>query len=147
MLVICGGFLLLGVFIPAGNDVMAKYVIMTIAGLGAIAISWWSKREFEKYDIDDCRLIGVLETNNKNNYIVWIYPQKTETKKYGATIATNYSLIFKTIDKAEYIVQIPSEQHYTYITMLRMVISNITYGFSEDRKKLYKESPTKMIVN
>lgn len=137
-------FIIGGSFIPAhdNTDFMWKMGILGFFALILLFLVYLSFNEGKKYDPDNSPVIKAIKYKNQDGYFTWIYPFK---HIYNGI--PSYYMVFMTKDKKRYQVNLQTENEFTIINSLQEVITNVTYGFTEEMKQRYKENPGALSVH
>lgn len=142
--VMCCFFLGMVYFIDAQPNTSGSYVRIIIgvaAALGLVFCYFGALQHKKKFDPETSKVIQMLESNNADEYFVWIYPYKLV---YNGV--PSYAIVFKTRDKKEFSISVKAEEQTPILTMLHLTVKNVTYGFSEERKAIYKANPTDLLL-
>lgn len=131
-------------FIPAktDEDKMWKMAILVFFALVAVFTVIMSMREMKKYDPESSPILQAIKYKNQDNYFTWIYPLK---HIYNGV--PSYYLVFMSAKKKRYQIRLVSEEEFQIINSIQPVITNVTYGFSEDLKRKFKKDPKALLVH
>ncbi len=73
--------------------------------------------------------------------IVWIYPFIKDTMPFGIKLKSSCRLIFKTLGRREYSVNIPSKKSEKILEALRNCFPQAGFGYSDEKKQWYTADP------
>ncbi len=130
------------VFIPADtpNDRWIKLgMIAFFCGLALLSLIH-IRSELKKYDPEHSAIIHAIQNRNQEHFFTWIYPH-TLIRNHVAS----YFIIFESARKKRYRLLLTKEADFELIRSVQLLIGNVTYGYSDEAKKRYREDPKSLL--
>ena len=129
--------------------VMSSFQKSIILGITGLAITMISirllHRSIQYWKVEDHPLIQVLF--RKPNQIVWVYSMVTESLPFGFQFHNRGTLYFKMVDGNEFSVAIPAKHLKLVSRTLNRQLPHASFGFTEDRQRLYRTNPEALRKN
>jgi len=121
----------------------AKNIILTAFGL---TIFVFGLRFFfqtaKQSSIESNRLILLLNKNPRK--IVWVYALNTQLNPFGLAFIDSGILYFKLDDGDEISVSLPAKKLKLVSKFLNRILTETTFGYSEERAEQYRLNPNSM---